>query len=250
MLDTENPDTTVAIEEAAQAVELEETEDESDSSEAEESDDDGAQLEEAPVESEPAPPRRGDKRIQALSERARAAEERAIRAEALAEERARLQSMQPQNLQAMREREERLALMDPVERKLFEQEERLAKLHQEIQISQVRSQDQADKSEYLAKAATNPIYAKHADKVESILAEMRKNGSNAPRESVLSYVIGQEFLKGPSAKQVTAAKNAAATRVKASQSAPVSGRGDANTRASAKDDSLEAITRRLKNFRL
>ena len=84
--------------------------------------------------------------------------------------------------EAARVRAEKLALMDPAERKTFELEETVQRLQQGQALTSLQIQDATDQARYDAKSTLNPIYSKHKDAVESALADMRRKGTNAPRE--------------------------------------------------------------------
>jgi hypothetical protein len=60
-----------------------------------------------------------------------------------------------------------------------------------------QSQDIADKASFNQFKLTKPkMFEKYAGKVESMLAEMRKNGNNAPREELLALLIGRDMRDG------------------------------------------------------
>lgn len=238
-----------AIEEAAETVEnqdegaeeTEEVSEESDSGNTEDVDSDTA--------AEPATPARRENRITSLNKRLREAEERAIRAETRAEERDRPRTVQSQDPnEAVRIREEKLSLMDATERKLFLQDEQIQSMRRDQLISQIKTADDLDRRDYQNQALANPIYAKHQTEVEKILAEMRRNGNNAPRETVLDYVIGRAARlaasKKPSAATVKA-KTEAASRVATSKGSPTSVRTDGGTKKSGGEESLEQMKARI-----
>lgn len=72
-------------------------------------------------------------------------------------------------------------------------------LHQHrklMQQQQFSIADTADKSAFDAKAITNPLYAKFADRVELKLQQLRSEQNiTAPREEVLKHLIGEIMLK-------------------------------------------------------
>lgn len=183
-------------------------------------------------------------RIAKLSKQARDAEERAIRAETLAEERNRAPAQPANNAEAARQREEKLALMDPTERKMFLQDETLQNMQQQILITQVKTADSLDKSAYATQAASNPIYAKHSAEVEKRLRSEWSQGRTWPRETILAQIIGENALK---AKPNTKAKDEAKERVTTSKGPLPRARGESTYRPGRAGESLEEMERRLEN---
>lgn len=193
---------------------------------------------------------RGSSRIAALAKRAKEAEERAIRAETLAEERAANRtaaSIGGDTATAQRLREEKLALMDPTERKDFLREERIQKMEEGILLTQLRTADQLDHGSYQAKAANNPVYSRHADEVEKRLRSERQQGRNWSREQILAQVVGERALQ---AKPDTKKKNEAKDRVERTRAPAPRTRSDAGStsyRPGKAGESLDELERRLEN---
>lgn len=72
---------------------------------------------------------------------------------------------------------------------------------------------------------TDPkLIDKYADKVEKRLEEMRKNGQNAPRQAILTYLVGEDAMKvakSPAGKkQIEQQRRAAADRVEEGRGTP------------------------------
>ncbi len=188
---------------------------------------------------------RKETRQQRLANEARTEREARIRLEGEVAA-LRNQSAKPpvDDAEAKRVREEKLSIMDVNERKLFLQDEQIAELRKGQQLTQLQIQDATDKSAYAAKAATDPIYKKHQAQVEQALGEMRKNGYNNNRETILAYIIGQNALKGGNKAVVQKKKATAATRVDTAKGAPISARGDAGTKKGG-DDSAEVLRQKI-----
>ena len=70
------------------------------------------------------------------------------------------------------------------------------RVEQTMQQNMFQQQDMMDKTRFEIKAESNPLFKRYAGKVEEQLAQMRRNGSNAPRETILAYLVGQEALTG------------------------------------------------------
>jgi hypothetical protein len=195
---------------------------------------------------EPAPQSRAAARISKLNRELREEQARRIKAETLAEERAR--GAAPQNggtEEARRAREEKLALMDPIEKREFLNQEKLADMEFKVQVSELRTADMLDKNSYQMQAASNPLYAKHQADVEARLASERRAGRNWTRQDILEKIIGEKALKTkPDAKQ----KDAAARRVNSSKANSVSARSNVSKPSRNRgDDSLEDLEARLEN---
>jgi hypothetical protein len=132
--------------------------------------------------------------------------------------------------EAQRQRAEKLALMDPAEKMAFEANEKVTQLQNETVKTQLMMADMMDKNAYGLLCTSDPVAKKYAGEVEAALAEMRKNGTQAPRETLLNYIIGkharEDAKKGNVRKQTRAEKEAAAARVAKSKGAGTSARGD------------------------
>jgi hypothetical protein len=132
--------------------------------------------------------------------------------------------------EARRTREEKLALMSPEERQIFEANEKIHGLQNESRNTQFMVLDMADKNSYELMATRDPIAAKYKPEVEKLLAEMRKNGTNAPRETLLDYIIGKHARMAAQSKtgkkNIAKRKEEAGARVNQSKSKPMSARAD------------------------
>ena len=144
------------------------------------------------------------------------------------------------------QRAQRRALMTPQEVMMEELNLARQEFGQQVQSLQVQNAETADRTAFQAKAATNPLYAKYAPKVEGKLAEMRVSGANAPRETVLKYLIGEAALERFSSKEGKREVAQARERVKRNTVRPSnSGSDTAATRR--REESLE---RRLENLNI
>ena len=105
-----------------------------------------------------------------------------------------------------------------------------------------------DQSAYLMKAATNPTYAKYAERVEAELAKARQAGSNPTREFLLKSLIGDDVLRN--AGKQTPTQKKAAERTAAARGAPPANKPTVPAARAGKGDSLEDLERRLQGVRL
>lgn len=217
--------------------------DEQDDSNLEDSDDSQDDDSEQDDDSAPAPKKSSSQnRYQALSNRAKAAEAEAERHKnALTAERERL-NVERQATENAKELE-RISQMQPHERDAYEAKRDAAQTKQAMQLLHFQMKDSSDKSIYTAKAISNPLYAKYADRVEAKLTEMRKQGQNSDREVILDFLIGRDArLKAESGAAAPRRKSAAA-RIDAAQSRPAKGRSDAGYKPRGKtaEDRLEGV---------
>lgn len=169
-------------------------------------------------------PSRAQSRIEAL---AREARETKAELERLKAERQQADFQRQQRETAAQEAE-RLAMMDPEEKVSYLLQKQEQQSNARYAALEFRLQDSADKTEFRALAARSAVAAKLEPEVEKYLAEMRRNGTNAPRETILRYVIGDRALANSGRAKGKATAAAAGRR--AQQSArPTGGRSDVST---------------------
>lgn len=198
------------------------------------------------AETPPAKSSRANERLTKVVKERNELRERAIRAEALAEERANTRQTPAANpAEAQRARDEKLALMDPTERREFEQHEKMQNMEQQILLTQLQTQDALDKNSFAMTARQNPVFAKHAGEVERRLTAERRAGRNWARETILAQILGEAALK---AKPDNKKKDEARQRVDSSRAAAPSGRSNVNGyRAGRANESFDDLERRLEN---
>ena len=193
-------------------------------------------------ETQPVKGSRAQERIRAQQEALRAEREEKAR---LAVELERVRQQQQAYSQQQLEAQQRAYLesLDPMERQQVLMEQRFQEMQRQQQILQAQLQEQTDRAQFQAKAATNPMVGKYLDRVEAELQKLRAVGQNAPRETLLAYLIGQDMLsKTPTAAAKQRA--ASASRVKSAQGSPPNSRG--NARVGRSDgDSIEELEARL-----
>jgi hypothetical protein len=201
-------------------------------------------------EAEPAEPvrrpSRAERRVETALREAREAKAELAR---LRETQTHSQSREQQEREAAQERE-RLANMDPEQRleyRILKQEQAH---RQEMQQLQFTMQDSADKTAFEGLCARNPVAQRLQGEVEDRLAEMRRGGTTAPRETVLRWVIGDRALANATRAKGRATKRAETNRV-AQTTRPGSGRGDvAGETRRATGDSREARAKRLEGLNI
>jgi hypothetical protein len=190
-------------------------------------------------------PTRGENRVQTALRRAEEAERRVREADE------RIAALERNTRQPPRESAEafqaRLAAMDPVERLETLRNLDRQEFGQALQNLTFTTQDAADQVQFDALCARNPTAAKLKDEVDRRLADLRKQGQNAPRANILKFVLGERALSKEPRARGRAERDAAARRDRQS-ARPGSGRSDAapdnrrdQTSRSARDKRLEDI---------
>lgn len=188
-----------------------------------------------------AKPSRAETRFQRLANEAKAAREEAAAARRETEELRRGQQSARQQQETQEQEAARLALMTPDERVEYKLDKAERRHQQQLQMLSFQQEDRADKMEFAAKAASNSVYAKYKDEVESRLTDLRAKGQNVSREALLKFVIGEQALNGAGSKKPA---QAAKKRVDAQRVNPGSSRGDTASSRGRGEPSLE---KRLEN---
>lgn len=167
----------------------------------------------------------------AVQEAKRAAKEAKAEAEAArreaAELRAAAQGRQTQQEQILEQ--ERLALMPHDEKLQYLLNKQAEDTRRQVGALQFQMQDGGDRIAFQSLAARNDAvgkaYASIADEVEQRLAEVRRNGGNASRETVAKYILGERAVAGLSKakpKQIQRGQE----NIQRQQARPTGGRGD------------------------
>jgi hypothetical protein len=191
-------------------------------------------------------PTRAERRVEAALREAREAKADAQRLrEEIAE--ARRAPAQPQETPA--QRAERLSMMDPDQRIEYLLAERDQRTEARLAQAEFRAEDRADKAAFDSFCAADSRFGKFKDDVEDRLAQMRRNGTTAPRETILRYIIGDRALaKAPAA--TTRANNRAAGNRGAQAARPANARGDVPAQRSSGGDERAARAKRLENMEI
>ena len=201
---------------------------------------------EAPLSRPVREPSRASRRVQEAIRRAKSAEDELAR---IRGEQSSSQTREQQARAAAEERE-RLANMDPEQRLEYRIQKQAEQHRADMAQMQFTMQDSADRTAFDGYCARTPVAQKLRDEVEDRLAELRRGGTTAPRETVLRWVIGDRALTNAGRAKGKATKRADANRANQT-TRPGSGRGDAageGRRSGA--DSREARERRLDGVKL
>lgn len=231
-------------------ISLDEPDDEPDDSDVDDQDDvdfDPADLEDVD-EPPPAKASRADNRVAVATRIAKEAKERADRLEReMADLRANQRPAQPQ--ETGEQRNARLAAMEPWERTEALRQEDSAEMRRQLARIEFESKDSADKAAYESLCARAPVAAKLKDEVEARLSDMRRNGTTAPRETVLRWVIGDRALAN--ANKATGKARAAAASGRNRQTAtPPGGKGNAAPENGRRSNTTSARDKRLEAYQL
>jgi hypothetical protein len=194
----------------------------------------------APAQERGREPSRAQRRVETALREAREAKEEIARLRAEAQQR----PTQPAETAA--QRAERLAMMDPDQRVDYLLNEQRQQFGNELAQIRFQTADSADRTAFDGLCARNPVASKLRDNVESYLADMRRNGTNAPRETVLKYVIGDRALAN--AGRATGKARRTAEDNRSRQAArPSSPRNDTRGESSRSGSEREARAKRLED---
>lgn len=197
---------------------------------------------------------RANDAIRTARERAQAADEARIRAEATldAERRMRTSQQGPSEDQRLYEQEE-ARLRDPevaeIEKWQIRSNRTLRANTQAANTAMLTAADMQDKAAFDRLEFTKPkVYKAYADKVEKALTEMRGRGEKAPRLALLSFLIGKDVIDGKvqstgSKKATRQAENSGVDRGK-----PPGARSD--VAGKGKMTNLQKLEAKLKGVRI
>lgn len=144
---------------------------------------------------------RGQTRHQRLAIAAQEANDRAAKVEREFNEFKAQHTPRPQQEDPAQE-EARMALMSPEERTNYRLDKAERRNQQQMAVLHFQTQDGIDKASFDAKREFDPLVKKHADEVERRLADIRKNGMDAKRDAILTYILGESVRKQGTQKKV------------------------------------------------
>lgn len=153
----------------------------------------------------------------------------------------RRQTLARQSQESEEQRQARRALMTPEERVTDDMAALRREFAQQQQQTQMSTAAMLDRAAYEAKAATKPVYAKHADEVERRFQDQLRQGRPVEREIILKVLLGELALSGASNPKP---RRQAQIRVNAQRVTASSGKGDT---ASNRGRSGETPEGRLKD---
>jgi hypothetical protein len=189
---------------------------------------------------------RSERRIQALANKSRDTERRAIEAETRNQllQQQLMAMQQPAQQYDPRAEQEYVASLDPVERIQYTTARQMQYMQQTNQQQQYMMLEMMDRTAYQTKAAANPVYKKFEAEVEQMRAAEASKGRHFNREDILAFLIGQKMLNN---KKSVKAKTAKVTRKATQTTRP----GNASTDVSSgrgSDSERNARAKRVANY--
>jgi hypothetical protein len=182
-------------------------------------------------------PSRGANRFQRLSNERNELRDKLAQRDREMEELRRAQTAR-QTQESEEQRQTRRALMTPEERVTDD----LAQIRREFAETQrqqhFQTQAYLDKTNYDAKAATNPVYAKYRDVIEEQFQRQLSLGRPVEREILLQNHLGKLALE--SAGRSGGQRRQAKARVEQQRVSPGSGRGDTQSQRGKAGDTAES----------
>lgn len=119
----------------------------------------------------------------------------------------------------------RLQLMTPDERAEYRFNKAEERNQRALAVIQLQSADLADQAAFSALKVDDPAAKKYASDVEKTLADLRKRGENASRETILNYLVGQKSREAMKKNGGRAARKGQ-DNIRRQQATPGNGRGD------------------------
>jgi len=144
------------------------------------------------------------------------------------------------------QRAARFAVMTPQEQIAESLRESEARWEQRMQGFQAQTAEAQDRTQYQAKAASNPVYAKWAPKVEGKRAELAARGQFVDRETILKYMIGEAALERLNSKEGKREVQKAEQRV--ANARVRTGNSASDTQATRRQNT--SLERRLENVQI
>jgi hypothetical protein len=191
-------------------------------------------------------PSRGEQRIRALSEQLKERDLRLAETNRRLDELIRAQGPARPQGESPEQRAARFAVMTPQEQIAETLRESEARHAQQMTALQMQMLDAADRTTFQAKAASDPLYAKWAPRVEGKLAELRAKGNNVERDILLKFMIGEAALERRASKEGKQETRQAQRRVASQRARPVNSGSDQQ----AQRRQVDNLERRLENVNL
>lgn len=225
-------------------VEDQEAEDEPDELEEPEGEEPEGEAEEAPA---PRQPSRADNRVREATRIAAEAKARADLLERELGEMRNRQNQQPVETQA--QFNERLNAMEPWDRTEYLRQLDAQRTSNTLAQMQFQQADTLDKASYESLAVRYPVAAKLRDDVEARLAEIRRGGTTAPRETVLRWVIGDRAIAN-AGRATGKAQRAATANIERQTARAPNARADAQASGGRGSNTTAARDKRLAGYSL
>jgi hypothetical protein len=205
---------------------------------------------EADEEVDPQPerkPGRGEARFQKLANEAREAREEAARVKRELDEFRAEQSRKAAVADKKEPTAEEMALWSTEQIIDYKLQKATGQFGQTLQQLQWNTQESNDKAAYERLKLSDPRAKKYADEVETRLANIRKQGQNVDRESLLKFIIGEKVFQG-GGKAAAKQKKDGEAQIRRQTTKPPGGGSDVRggrtpeTEAEARRKRLENVT--------
>lgn len=218
-----------------------------DASEQDEGQTDGEETVEEVVADAGKKPSRGESRFQKLANAAKEATERAARIDREFQEFKAEQSRRAAVVEKKEPTAEEMALWSTEQIIDYKLQKATGQFSQNLQQLQWNTQEANDKAAFERLQLSDPRAKKYAAEVETRLANIRKQGQNVDRESLLKFIIGEKVFTG-GAKAARTQKKQGEDQIRRQKTNPPAGQSDVRggrtqeTEAEARRKRLENVT--------
>ena len=217
-----------------------------DAAEQDEGQTDGEEAAEEVVADAGKKPGRGETRFQKLANEAREAREHAARVEREFNEFKAEQSRRAATVEKKEPTTEEMALWSTEQIIDYKLQKATGQFGQTLQQMQWNTMESNDKAAFERLKLSDPRAKKYENEVETRLANIRKQGQNVDRESLLKFVIGEKVFQG-GGKAAAKQKKEAAAQIRRQTTKPPSGASDVRG-GRTQDSEAEARRKRLENI--
>lgn len=225
--------------------ELEDADKTDDAAEQDEGQTDGEETAEEVSAQPERKPGRGESRFQKLANEAREARERASKVEREFNEFKAEQSRKAAVVEKKEPTTEEMALWSTEQIIDYKLQKATGQFGQTLQQLQWNTAEANDKAAYERLKLSDPRAKKYADEVETRLDNLRKQGQNVDRESLLKFVIGEKVFKG-GGKAAAKQKKEGEAQIRRQTTKPPAGASDVRG-GRTQDSEAEARRKRLEN---
>lgn len=196
-------------------------------------------------------PSRADNRVATATRAAKEAKDKADMLERQLADMQRQQVQQAQQNQGLTQAQiqERLQQMEPWERTEYFRQVDAHNTQQALQRMQFDQTESADKLAYDALASRVPAAAKLKEQVEARLVQMRGQGTTAPRETILKFLIGERAIENIGRSTGRAQRIATANRDRQT-ARPANARPDASAGSGRRSGEKAARDKRVADYQL
>ena len=190
-------------------------------------------------------PGRGESRFQKLANEAREAREHAARVERELQEFKAEQSRKAAVVEKKEPTAEEMALWSTEQVIDYKMQKATGQFSQNLQQLQWNTMESNDKAAFERLQLSDPRAKKYAAEVETRLANIRKQGQNVDRESLLKFIVGEKVMEG-GGKAAAKQKKQGEEQIRRQKTNPPGGQSDVRG-GRTQDSEAEARRKRLEN---